>query len=196
MQKFIQAAPALKELAILGKATSGPRNVGPRVPFDMIIIDSYSTGHHKALLMAPLAMSQTIHQGPMGYHSEKIFEVIKDPKLCGHVLVLKPENLPTIEGLEFYQFLKEKWQIESEIILNQYIDFPLKTFGLAQIAKSGSSQEIRDVSDYFAQTSREQDICFEQIKHAKKGFLQAPFCFQRDNPQKFAEVLAQEIKRV
>lgn len=196
MQKFIQAAPALKELAILGKATSGPRNVGPKVPFDTIIIDSYSTGHHKALLMAPLAMSQTVHQGPMGYHSEKIFEVIRDPKLCGHVVVLKPEDLPTTEGLELYEFLKQKWQIESEMILNQYIDFPLTTLELGNIAKNGSSQEIKNVSDYFAQTSREQDICFEQIKKTKQNILQTPFCFQRDNPQKFIEALSREIKRI
>jgi hypothetical protein len=132
----------------------------------------------------------------MGFHSEKIFEVIRDPKLCGHVVVLKPEDLPTTEGLELYQFLKQKWQIESEMILNQYIDFPLKTQELDQIGQTGSSSELKNVSEYFAQTSREQDTCFEQIQKTKKDILQTPFCFQRDNPQKFIETLSREIKRI
>src|SRR5262249_44880493 len=34
MRALVQAAPALKELALLGKVTSGPRRIGPPLPYD------------------------------------------------------------------------------------------------------------------------------------------------------------------
>ncbi|RYZ75924.1 MAG: arsenical pump-driving ATPase, partial [Proteobacteria bacterium] len=50
MKAFVNVAPALPELAIMGKATSGPRNHGPKLPYDCIVIDAFATGHFLALM--------------------------------------------------------------------------------------------------------------------------------------------------
>lgn len=194
MQKFIQIAPALKELAILGKATSAPRNVGPTNPFDYLIIDSYSTGHHKALLTAPLAMSQTIHQGPMGYHSQKIFEVICDPDLSTHLLVLRPEDLPTIEGLEFYHFLKDKWNIQGQIILNQYLQFPKTTNELKELMQLTDDDGIQKICQYFYKVSVEQENCFLQVRQEKAKAVCVPYSFDKEDVFAFLSSLNEKIK--
>src|SRR5690606_4499899 len=56
MRTFLNVAPALTELAILGKITSHPRRHGPPLPYDCLVIDAYATGHFLALLDAPAGM--------------------------------------------------------------------------------------------------------------------------------------------
>ncbi len=124
VQKFIQAAPSLKELALLGKATSQPRKVGPSLGYDHIIIDSYSTGHHKALLKAPFGMSEVIQRGPMGVHSREMIRVIQDPTYTQHFIVLKPEELPVVEGLELQSQLRTDFLIEAHLVCNQILTYP------------------------------------------------------------------------
>jgi anion-transporting ArsA/GET3 family ATPase len=153
--------------------------------FDHIIIDSYSTGHHKALLKAPQAMAQTVHHGPMGFHSEKIFEVIRNPQQTDHFIVLKPEDLPTAEGLELYQFLKKEWAIDSKLVVNQYMEYPLNTSEMETISAKSSSPPLRDLSRYFAQLSHEQDMCTEEVRENKKDFLFTPFVFKKENTHQF-----------
>jgi len=194
MQKFIQAAPALKELAILGKATSGPRQVGPPMGFDYIVIDSYSSGHHKALLNAPAAMAQTIRHGPMAYHSEKILEVIRNASLSTHFVVLKPEELPTVEGLELCQFLKKEQSIDAQIVLNQYMNFPLEEKKLNELSISASAENMRSLCKEFFQFSKEQNECFSQIKQAQSNFFVTPFVFDKQNSQTFLTKIFAETK--
>ncbi|MCB0355718.1 MAG: P-loop NTPase, partial [Bdellovibrionales bacterium] len=50
MKTLVKAAPALHELAILGKLTSGPRKIGPELRYDRIVLDGFSSGHFLSLL--------------------------------------------------------------------------------------------------------------------------------------------------
>ena len=69
---LIQAAPALAELSILGKVTSGPpRNVGPKMPFDVVVVDGFASGHFAALLKAPQSHGRN-HQGWPNGHPESV----------------------------------------------------------------------------------------------------------------------------
>lgn len=129
MKALVQAAPALKELAILGKLTSGVRRVGPELPFDVIILDAYSTGHFKALLQAPRGMRQAIPLGPMGDQCAAIDAIIADPTRTAIWVVSLPEELPVTETNELVDFLREDLHLQSKIILNKvYPDlFSLQT---------------------------------------------------------------------
>jgi anion-transporting ArsA/GET3 family ATPase len=72
MHALIQAAPALRELALLGKVTSGARRIGPSLPYDELVIDAYATGHFRALWRAPIGLAEAIPFGPMGEQSRSI----------------------------------------------------------------------------------------------------------------------------
>lgn len=109
-KSLINIAPALPELAILGKITSGPpRNVGPKMDYDCIVIDAYSSGHFVALLNAPKGMAEAVGFGPMGDQTRAIQKIISDPQICQYIVVSLPEELPISEAIE----LSEK--IESSI---------------------------------------------------------------------------------
>lgn len=135
MRTFINVAPALKELAILGKLTSGERHVGPEFRYDLVVVDGYATGHMLALLRAPKGMSQTIRAGPMGYHSARIFQVLTNPDITQYVTVTLPDELPVVETLELQEILKSEFGVESQIFMNRVITPPFSDEELQVLSK-------------------------------------------------------------
>jgi hypothetical protein len=124
-QALIGAAPALRELALLGKITSGRRGVGPDLPYDVIVVDAFATGHFKALLMAPVGMAEVVRFGPMGEQSRMIVDVCRDPAATKVVLVTLPEELPVNETGELRDFLLRRFGIEPLVVVNKNLPMPL-----------------------------------------------------------------------
>lgn len=119
MKTFVDVAPALAEIAILGKLTSGIRKHGPPLDYDFIVVDAFSTGHFKSLLEAPQGLAEVIQMGPMGEQSKGIVEVLSNPKFTQFHLVTLPEALPAKEASELGEYLQKKWNADLEIILNK-----------------------------------------------------------------------------
>ncbi len=145
MKAFINVAPALPELAIMGKATSGPRNHGPKLPYDCIIMDCYATGHFMALMGASAGMSEVVKVGPMGEQSRSIDKVLRDPQICQYYLVCLPEELPVRETEELFAQLKADYGITPNIILNKCIAEPLPMAEFSA-AESSTNTEFREFS--------------------------------------------------
>lgn len=119
-RSLINIAPGLAELAILGKITSGPRRHGPSARHDVIIIDSFATGHFLALIRAPKGMMEAIKYGPMGEQSRSIIETMKNESICEYHLVCLPEELPITEVLELESAIHNELNIKSKIIVNKW----------------------------------------------------------------------------
>lgn len=119
---LINIAPALPELAILGKITSGFRKVGPALNYNVLVVDGFAFGHFEALLKAPKAMAAAVPLGPMGEQSRGIDETLK---LCEFYLVTLSEELPVTELIEYIPKLEALTQSTAKIVLNKWIQ--LKT---------------------------------------------------------------------
>jgi anion-transporting ArsA/GET3 family ATPase len=125
MRALVQAAPALKELALMGKVTSGPRHVGPALPCDDLVIDAYATGHFRALWRAPIGLAEAIPFGPMGEQSRAIVRVLKDPALTKIYVTMIPEELPVTEGLELARDIQSELEQQPILVLNRWLECPL-----------------------------------------------------------------------
>jgi len=125
MRALVQAAPALKELALMGKVTSGPRHIGPTLPYDELVVDAYSTGHFRALWRAPIGLAEAIPFGPMGEQSRSIVRVLKDPALTRIYVTMIPEELPVTEGLELARDVQAELDQRPVLVLNRWLDCPL-----------------------------------------------------------------------
>lgn len=123
-RSLINVAPALSELAILGKVTSHLRKVGPEMTYDCIVVDAFSTGHMLALLRAPLGMAEAIHFGPMGDQTRAIFEILKDSAKTSFFVVSLPEELPVIESLELSKGIHETTGSNPVLLLNKFLPIP------------------------------------------------------------------------
>lgn len=126
MKALVQAAPALKELALLGKVTSGPRRIGPAMPYDEIVVDAYATGHFRALWRAPMGLAEAIPFGPMGVQSRSIVDTLKDPELVRYYVVMIPEDLPVTEGLELARDIQTELNQIPHLVLNRWLESPLQ----------------------------------------------------------------------
>lgn len=142
MKAFINVAPALPELAIMGKATSGPRHHGPPFSFDCLVVDCYATGHFMALMGAAEGMAMAVKFGPMGEQSRGIDQVLRDPNLCQYYLVCLPEELPVRESEELHELLKKHYGIQAKIVLNKFMEEEIAPKEYASALKS-TSEEFR-----------------------------------------------------
>jgi anion-transporting ArsA/GET3 family ATPase len=157
MRALVNVAPGLPEVAIVGKATSGPRKVGPAMPYQNVVIDSFATGHSLALWRAPRGMGQAIAFGPMGQHSRQMDEVMRNPVLNRIVIVTLAEELPVQETIELAVSLKELGLPRPVVVVNRLWDESLLD------SVQGQSSELAQLIQH--QLKRQS----EQVAALKEG---------------------------
>ena len=185
MRTFIRAAPALKELAILGKITSGIRDWGPPLDFDRIIVDGFSTGHFLALLQAPVGMADLIESGPMGEQSRRIRDVLGRSDLSQYYIVALPEEFPVVETIELKAELQAHFKIDAKIICNRLYDTTLTTSWLEQFAN-------QPVAEFLINTKTSQVRETERLMRGVDNFLTLPLVFS-DSGRIVIEALSREL---
>jgi len=184
MRALVQAAPALKELAILGKVTSGVRSIGPAMPYDDLVIDGYATGHFRALWRAPVGLAEAIPFGPMGEQSRSIISVLKNPEKVRFYVVAVPEELPVAEGLELARDIQAEMEQKPYLVLNRWLESPLT---IAQL-KRFSGQEF---ADYLrVQLERQSDLS-QVIEPRGLKRITLPWLFTDNVSEKIRQLSAQ-----
>lgn len=118
MSKLLQIAPGLFELAILGKLTSKQRKHGPSDGSDLLVLDSYATGHSLSMLRAPKVMAESINSGPMHDQSQGIIDIIKN-EVSQVVIVSTPELMAIEESLELRDSLIADFGVKPYFVINR-----------------------------------------------------------------------------
>jgi anion-transporting ArsA/GET3 family ATPase len=138
IRALVRAAPTLKELALIGKATGPHRLRWTRTDRELIVIDSFSTGHFMALLRAPRGMHAAVPVGPVGRQTESIQAVLADPEKCRFVIVTLAEELPATEALELHAAIAAETGQRARIICNK-VQPAADDRELARAARSGDA---------------------------------------------------------
>lgn len=157
MRTFVRAAPALKELAILGKITSGIRSWGPPLEYDSIVVDAFATGHFLALLKAPLGMAELVESGPMGEQTRQIHRVLSDPQFCEFWLATRPEELPVSEAIELYNELQKLMKQKSKVFCNMYYETDLTMAELSAYTTEAKANNLVDFAKFLKELSLRQE---------------------------------------
>jgi anion-transporting ArsA/GET3 family ATPase len=139
---LLEVAPALAELSVLGKITSGIRKVGPSLDYDFIVVDAYATGHMMAMLRAPRGMKEAIRFGPMSEQSQTMLETIRNPQICEYHIVSLAEELPVAKTEELFHEILEETGITPQLICNKVLNGD----EISKMKNNGSSEEL-----YFAE---------------------------------------------
>lgn len=191
MKAFVNVAPALRELAIMGKATSGPRRHGPALPYDCIVMDCYATGHFMALMDAGKGMAQAVKFGPMGEQSRGIDATLRDPKICHYYLVCLPEELPVRETEELYAELQKNHGIQAHLILNKYLEEEIPPGEYARALKS-TSEEFQG----FAKNDQKARAGHAEMKARLSQLTSNLYCLPSIWDHDVQKVLAALTKRI
>jgi anion-transporting ArsA/GET3 family ATPase len=125
---FVDGAPGLAELAVLGHAfrlLEG--HAGRRAPKpDIVVLDAPATGHGVALLAAPGLVAEAVRTGPFARLAGDLARLVADPVRCGVVVVATAEGMPVQETAELLVQLGERVGRSPDLlVVNQlYPPFP------------------------------------------------------------------------
>ena len=113
--RFVEGAPGLKEVAILGHAMRLARQRRPAL--DVVVLDAPATGHGIYLLDAPRLFADTIGEGPFADLAAEIAAYIADPEVSGLVVVTLAEEMPVQEALELRRALAGRFDRRPELLI-------------------------------------------------------------------------------
>jgi len=181
---LINVAPALSELAILGKVTSHHRHVGPPLAYDCLVVDAFATGHFLALLKAPQGMAEAVRFGPMGEQSRSINKFMRDAEVSSYYVVSFAEELPVIEGMELYSAIEGLTGLKPQHILN-------KVVGPTQEALAVTEPSLESFRQYLLQIHQVENELRQKLQ-TQGSVLNLPQVFSVaawDVVEKLAEVL-------
>ncbi|HLX36621.1 MAG TPA: ArsA family ATPase [Candidatus Binataceae bacterium] len=165
-QFFVNAAPGLKELMMLGKVYyEAERKLAGRSHWDLIVVDGPASGQALSLLKMPGAARQTFGDSVVGREAGNIIRALRDKAETAVVLVTTPEPLPISETLETAQALAEVGIKPAAIVLNRN---RTGSFSARDIAKLKEHLNERD-AEYLARTARTE---LDRAKEADKALAQ------------------------
>jgi anion-transporting ArsA/GET3 family ATPase len=183
---LINVAPALPELSILGKITSGPpRNAGPPMHYDCIVVDAYASGHFMALLKAPVGMAQAVRFGPMGEQVRSIEAVLRDPKICRYHVVAIPEELPVTEGMELARDIQKTVGQNAKMILNRTLAIQSRELASSGPGLAAFAQHLQSVDE-------RQSTMRKKLAASGFPFKELSWVLNTE-PKAIVETLAQEL---
>jgi anion-transporting ArsA/GET3 family ATPase len=120
-QTFLQAAPSVREMALMGRIAAVADEHGADGP---VIVDLHATGHALALLRAPQGIRSVLRSGPLADRATAIDRMLKDPKRVAFMCVAVPEELPVTETLELLEQLRSLQAPLAPVVLNAVVSAP------------------------------------------------------------------------
>jgi energy-coupling factor transporter ATP-binding protein EcfA2 len=123
-QHFVDGAPGLREMAVLGYALRAVRGEYRR-KVDMVVLDAPATGHGASMLSAPMLLAGAIGGGQIGEMAADLARFIADPSRCGVVLGTHAEEMPVQEAIELIALLDERMSRPPEVVIVNALHPPL-----------------------------------------------------------------------
>jgi anion-transporting ArsA/GET3 family ATPase len=137
-QHFVDGAPGLKEMAVLGYALRTTEGAY-RHEADVVVLDAPATGHGASMLTAPALLVDAIGGGQLGDMARDLATFIGDPEQCGVVLATLAEEMPVQETIELIALLHERFGRPPELLVANalYPAFPRAGVGAREPDRAG-----------------------------------------------------------
>lgn len=195
MKAFINAAPALPELTILGKLTSEIRGVFPS-DYEVWVVDCFSTGHAMALLRAPRGLSETFKVGPFNEQAKGIDSVISDPSIVKFILATLPEDLPVNETIELYEQLKTEFNADVSVICNQVSESGLSSAEKKQLDGEVKNSDAREFLQYITSKEERQKKYLQKLKEKFGSFVAMPLILKKSTGQELIDAMIPSLEKM
>ncbi len=119
VHSLFTAIPGFGELMLLGRLYFA-QNLSKKTRPDLIIMDSYASGHFLSLMTTPDAVLQSGLAGPIVHHTTAVKKWLEDKNQCSMFYVAVAEDLVISEALEFLPILAEKSPVNlAGIVMNR-----------------------------------------------------------------------------
>ncbi|HYO53672.1 ArsA-related P-loop ATPase [Archangium sp.] len=137
LRRFLEAAPALREMGVLFQMLHLVRRTRPDGSplYPLCILDLPATGHALAIAALPDALLSVMPGGPIGRSVREGLALLRDPRLTGALLVTLPEPLPVSETLELATAIQRHRIPIAAGVLNRMPDNPFSPDGRAAVER-------------------------------------------------------------
>jgi arsenite/tail-anchored protein-transporting ATPase len=131
-QFFVQAAPGLRELMMLGKVYyEAGRNDGGPLRRTIIVVDAPASGQAMSLLKMPAAARSTFGESVVGKEASNISRMMRDRRNCAIVQVTTADSLSISETVETHEQLRRIHLAPAAVLFNRT---PPSEFGADDIS--------------------------------------------------------------
>ena len=156
-QFFVQAAPGLRELMMLGKVYYEVAQKDQRGEhWDLVIVDAPASGQALSLLKMPTAARATFGASIVGQEADNIERMLHDRKTCAIVEVTTPETLAVSELLETQKALDAIDLHPAAIFLNRASSVDYDAGDVADFARRLASNRKINQLDQLTEIARAQ----------------------------------------
>jgi len=119
-QFFVQAAPGLRELMMLGKIFYEAERIDAKRPGRrMVIVDAPASGQAMSLLKMPTAARATFGDSIAGLEAGRIARQLRDRRNCALIQVTTADSLSLSETLETHADLSRIHLAPAAVVLNR-----------------------------------------------------------------------------
>ncbi len=174
MKTLVDVGPSLSELAIVGKITSGAREIGPQMDFDLIVIDAYATGHMLALIRAPFGIAEAVKIGPMATQCRDIIKTLRDKEVTSYYIVTIPEELAITESIELWNALNLEIGVIPKFICNKLVMPPITKTELIELSREPIGEGASGFIKFILDKVEFQAVQLEKIKDLAGPVVEIP----------------------
>ena len=138
-QYFVQAAPAVRELTMMGKVfheiVRRPRS---QPAWDIIIFDAPASGQALSMLRMPFAARETFGESMVGREAGEVARFFRDRALCAMVVVTTAEPLAIAETLDLNRELGRLALKTAAVIFNRASPAAFETADITRMVRRGT----------------------------------------------------------
>ncbi|HUO05100.1 MAG TPA: ArsA family ATPase [Candidatus Binataceae bacterium] len=154
-QFFVQAAPGLRELMMIGKIyyEAETRKALPSHR-QTIVVDAPASGQALSLLKMPDAARTTFGDSIVGRESKNISEMLRDRRRSAIVQVTTADSLAVSETIETYADLKRLDLAPDAILFNRAVPIEFDPDDIAALHGHGTEPDRRKRLDHLAEIAK------------------------------------------
>jgi arsenite/tail-anchored protein-transporting ATPase len=131
-QFFVQAAPGLRELMMLGKVFYDAGRTDDKSPArSIIVVDAPASGQAMSLLKMPTAARSTFGDSVVGKEASNISKMLRDQRNCGIIQVTTADSLSISETIETHAQLSGLHLAPAAVLFNR---MPSSEFDAGDVA--------------------------------------------------------------
>ena len=116
---FVDAAPGIKELSVLGHALRLVRGYDRDQAglIDTVVLDAPARGHGAGPVHGPPGDRGVIDAGPFARMANELAEFVRDPRAWATVVVTHAEEMPVQEAIELRAGIEAKLRRPPDLLL-------------------------------------------------------------------------------
>ncbi len=154
-QYFVNAAPAVRELTMMGKIYHEiERRPKSKLAWDVIVVDAPASGQALGMVKMPFVADETFGGGMVGREAGAVARFFRDRRKCAMVLVTTAEALAIAETLEIYHALGNLQLATDAVFFNRTSMGAFEAGDITRMVNRGSRDARLNHLDQLAEIAR------------------------------------------